>query len=112
MPFFKKVGKDIFGTTLNKKEQEALTKECLRQQAEFTRKYEVEIESLVLYQLHNRLGFGEKRLKEFYDSFDTDLEALINHYELGEADTAWLTTKKLKDRGFDIEKWHKEKYKD
>ena len=112
MPFFKRSGKNIFGVTLNEKEQAALEKECLRQEAEYTRKYEVEIEALVLYQLHNRLGFGEKRLKEFYDNFNADLDALINYYELGDADKAWLTTKKLKDKGFDIEQWHKEKYGD
>ena len=112
MPFFKRSGKDIFGVTLNNKEQAALEKECLRQEAEYTRKYEVEIEALVLRQLHHRLGFGEKRLKEFYDTFASDLEEMVKHYELGESDQAWLATKQLKDKGFDIEKWHKEKYGD
>lgn len=112
MPFFKKVGNDIFGVSLNKKEQEALTKECLKQEAEYTRKYEVEIEALVLRQIRHRLGWGAKRLREFYDTFDTDLNEMIAHYEMGEEDMAWLATQQLKDEGFDIEKWHKEKYKD
>lgn len=112
MPYFKRSGKDIFGVTLNSKEQAALEKECLRQEAEYTRKYEVEIEALVLRQLHHRHGFGEKRLREFYDTFADDLMEMVEKYELGESDQAWLATKQLKDKGFDIEKWHKEKYGD
>lgn len=112
MPLFKRAGSKIFGCEFNAKENKALMEECLRQEAEYTRKYATEIEAMVLRQLRERYGFGYKRLKEFFDTFDDDLEALAQRYEMGDADKAWLCTQQLKEEGFDIEAWHREKYPD
>lgn len=56
-------------------------------------------------------GFGKKRLRAFYDSFSTELDALVKRYEMGDEDKAWLCSRKLKDYGIDISTWNKEETK-
>lgn len=55
------------------------------------------------------LGFGNKRLKKFYDNFSRGIEALIRRYEMEQGDDVWLCTYKLKEIGCDLEKWEKER---
>lgn len=52
--------------------------------------------------LHEQLGFGEQRLKKFFDRFSVEIDALVKYYE---EDAAWLCTRKLLDMGIDVEKW-------
>lgn len=95
-----------FGATLSKSEKKAMEIEINRQIAESDRKHKNELEALILWGLHCQFGFGAKRLKRFYDSFATNIEDLIQHYEMDtEKDGAWLCSVKLKDIGVDVEKW-------
>ena len=105
-----KSGKHVIGAKLTADEKKALDMEVRRQLAEYTRKHELEIEALVIWQLRQVTGWGETRLKRFYDQFDITLDKLIEHYEVGSDDAQWLCTKKLKDEGIDIEAWRREKY--
>lgn len=82
--------------------------EVKKQLTEYDKKHTQEIEALVLWVLHEQYGFGEKRLKRFYDSFDDEIAALLKRYEMDETDDVWLCTRKLKDAGIDISKWSKE----
>ena len=68
-----------------------------------------EIDALVLWELREQLGFGNKRLKKFYDNFSRGIEALIRRYEMEQGDDVWLCTYKLKEIGCDLEKWEKER---
>lgn len=106
----KKSGKTIFGATLTAAERKALDMEARRILAEYTRQHELEIEAMVIRQLRRLTGWGETRLKRFYDEFTPELMKLCEHYEMPEADAPWLCTKELKDEGFDIEAWHRERY--
>lgn len=106
----KRSGKTIYGAELTAAEKKAMNMEIERQLAEFTRKHAVEIEALVLRQIRRKLDYDEAQLREFFDSFDDDLEALCKYYEMGEEDKAWLCTHELKEEGFDVEQWHKEKW--
>lgn len=106
----KKSGKTIYGAELTVSEKKAMNMEIMRQLADFTRKHAVEIEAMVLRQLREKYGFGEKRLRDFFDTFDDDLDALVQHYEMGDEDKAWLCTHQLKEDGFDVERWHREKW--
>lgn len=108
MAVFKKAGGRIFGVQFNAKEQRAIDKELLRQCAEYDRKNANEVDAIVLWLLHEKFGFGPKRLRAFYDYFKSDLSELLERYELGDADIAWLCTHKLKEYGVDIEKWNEE----
>lgn len=106
----KKSGGYIYGAELNAAEQKALDMEARRQLAEYIRKNDLEIEALVIRQVRRRTGWGAVRLKRFYDDFNVDLANLIKRYEMGDDDAQWLCTRELKEEGFDIEQWHREKY--
>ena len=108
----KRTGKTIYGAELNAAEKKAMNLEIDRQLAEHTRKHQVEIECLFLRELRQKYGHGEVRLRRAFDDFSNDLDELIARYELGDEDKLWLATKQMKDEGFDVEKWHREKYND
>lgn len=105
----KKSGGKIFGASLTNAEKKAMELEIMREIAEHDRKHEIEIDALILWQLHEQLGFGPKRLKQFYDRFVPAIDELITRYEKGDSDLCWLCTYKLKEIGVDIEKWHNER---
>ena len=89
--------------------EKAMDMEIQRQLAEYDRKHIREIDALVLWELREQLGFGNKRLKKFYDNFSRGIEALIRRYEMEQGDDVWLCTYKLKEIGCDLEKWEKER---
>lgn len=105
----KKAGKRVFGAVMSAAEKKAMDMEIQRQLAEYDRKHIREIDALVLWELHEQLGFGNKRLKKFYDNFSRGIEALIRCYEMEQGDDVWLCTYKLKEIGCDLEKWEKER---
>ena len=94
----------IFGAELTAAERKALDMEIKRQLAEYDTKHKNELQALILWQLHEQLGFGAVRLRRFYDNFDREMDALINRYELDESDNVWICTEKLKEIGVDIER--------
>lgn len=89
----KKAGGKVYGATFTAAEKRAMDMEIKRQLAEYTRKYEADLNATILYVLHEQLGFGEQRLKKFFDRFSVEIDA------------AWLCTRKLLDMGIDVEKW-------
>ena len=101
----KKAGGKVYGATFTAAEKRAMDMEIKRQLAEYTRKYEADPNATILYVLHEQLGFGEQRLKKFFDRFSVEIDALVKYYEMGEEDAAWLCTRKLLDMGIDVEKW-------
>lgn len=101
----KKAGGKVYGATFTAAEKRAMDMEIKRQLAEYTRKYEADLNATILYVLHEQLGFGEQRLKKFFDRFSVEIDALVKYYEMDEEDAAWLYTRKLLDMGIDVEKW-------
>lgn len=99
----------IIGAVMSAAEKKAMDMEIQRQLAEYDRKHIREIDALVLWELREQLGFGNKRLKKFYDNFSRGIEALIRRYEMEQGDDVWLCTYKLKEIGCDLEKWEKER---
>ena len=65
----------------------------------------VELNAMILYVLHEQLGFGEQRLRKFFDRFSVEIDALVKYYEMDDEDAEWLCTRKLLDMGIDVEKW-------
>lgn len=104
MAQFKKVGNKVFGVQLSKKEQEAMNKEINRQIIEREQQFFLDYDCMVLWTLHTQLGFGEKRLKKFYESFTEQHKELIDYYKCDD-DSGKLCRHKLKDIGYDVEKW-------
>lgn len=98
----------VYGASLTAAEKKAMDIEIKRQLAEYERQHQLELDAIILWVLHNQLGFGPTRLKRFYDEFGPAVEELLRYYEMGEEDQSWLCTRKLKDYGINIEKWQKE----
>ena len=98
----------IFGADFTAAERKAVDMEVKRQLADHIRKCTMEIDALFLWTLHEELGFGPKRLKEFYDKFMPALNDMTNRYEMGQDDATWLCTYKLKEYGIDLEEWAKQ----
>ena len=107
---FKRYKNNVYGANFTSAEKKALEDEINRQLAEHTRKHELEIEAIVIRQLRRLTGWGETRLKRFYDGFSDELNTLIEHYEMPSDEAPWLCIEELKKEGFDIEQWYKEKY--
>lgn len=101
----KKAGGKVYGATFTAAEKRAMDMEIKRQLAEYTRKYEADLNATILYVLHEQLGFGEQRLKKFFDRFSVEIDALVKYYEMDDEDAEWLCTRKLLDMGIDVAKW-------
>ena len=64
---------------------------------------------MVLWVLHEVFGFGPDRLHKFYKSFNGQVEALAEHYQMtDDGDQVWLCFHKLKEYGIDLEVWERE----
>nr|DAF73295.1 MAG TPA: hypothetical protein [Caudoviricetes sp.] len=95
---------------LTASERKAMHNEIKRQLAEYDRRHAKEIDAIVLWVLRETFGFGEKRLRKYFDEFGRQLNRLIEYYSMGEDDEAWLCSRKLKEAGIDLEKWEAEKW--
>ena len=104
----KKSGGRIFGAKFTAAEQKAIEMEMRRQYAEWDRRHSMEIDAIVLWQLHTQLGFGPVRLKKFFEGFRPAANELIERYSLDEADQVWLQTEQLKEIGVDLNQWYEE----
>ncbi len=88
-------------------ERQAVKAEIKRQLAEYDTKHATEIDAMVLWILHDKFGFGAKRLRQFHDCFFTAMDELKERYEM-ENEEIWLCTHKLKALGIDVDTWAKE----
>lgn len=100
----KKAGGKVIGASLTVAEKKAMQIEIQKELAEYDRKHLMEIDAVVLWQLHTQLGFGKKRLERFYRSFAREFSALIHRYDMDDSDGVWLCTHQLKEIGVDMEK--------
>ena len=107
---FVKLDEDAHASfVLTADEQKAMNMEIQRQLVEYDRKNELELDAIILWELHTQLGLGPKRLKKFFDGFSDALNALVNRYEMDISDDVWLCTHKLKEIGVDVENWYRQK---
>ena len=105
-----KSGGRVFGARLTNAEQKAIEIEARKAMAEYTRLHRRELQAMRLWVLHERFGFGLKRLREYHDIFDPAIEELARRYEMDETedDDIWLCSQKLAEYGVDLEEWEKE----
>lgn len=102
----------VFGADLSAKEKKAMQIEINKQILEADRKYADNIDVLILWALHRHLGFGPKRLRAFYEVFNSIHEELRDYYEMSDDDVPWIAMTKLKEMGVDVEVWNKERHHD
>lgn len=105
--FIKKSCGKVIGAKFTQAEQKALEIEMRRQIHEQQQQYCNDKDALILYVLHTHLGFGKKRLREFYDAYSKELIKLTEYYEMP-GDDCYLARMKLEQIGVDIEAWNKE----
>lgn len=90
---------------LTNRERKALEAEINRQTAQNVKNLSLNLQALVLWQLHEQLGFGKKRLLRFQKSFLPMIKELQGFYELENAsETDFVCRYKLKNEvGIDVE---------
>ena len=68
-------------------------------------KLALDVDSMVLWTLHTHLGFGAKRLHDFYLALAAEHRRMREYYEM---DSLYPERRKLKELGADVEQWQKE----
>lgn len=89
---------------LTKKERKALERELNIQTAKNVKNLSLNLQALVLWNLHQQCGFGKKRLLEFQKAFLPAIEELQKFYMVEDADeTEFVLLYKLKNEvGIDV----------
>lgn len=77
---------------------------------EAAHKEEGDTVALVCYILHEKFGFGKKRLETFMEEYHNGLNELCKWYELDEKDSLFLARRKLNEIGIDVDKYAKERF--
>ena len=87
------------------KERKAMQEEINRQTAQNVKNLSIDLQSMVLWSLHEQLGFGKKRLLKFQKNFLPLIKELQTFYEARTADdTNFICRYKLKNEcGIDVE---------
>ena len=86
------------------KERKAMEDEINRQTAKNIEKMSADLQALVLWELHEQLGFGKKRLLRFQKAFQPMIQELQRFYEVDMADADFVCKYKLKHEvGIDVE---------
>lgn len=67
------------------------------------KKFCLDMDTMVLWTLFSRRGWGYKRLKEFYKDMFTEHLRMRQFYE---TDDTYPERHKLKEKGIDVEKWY------
>lgn len=90
---------------LTNRERKALEAEINRQTAKNVKDLSLNLQALVLWQLHEQLGLGKKKLLEFQKDFLPAIKELQRFYELENAsETDFVCRYKLKNEvGIDVE---------
>lgn len=90
---------------LTNRERKALENEINRQTAQNVKNLSLNLQALVLWQLHEQLGLGKKKLLEFQKDFLPAIKELQRFYELENAsETDFVCKYKLKNEvGIDVE---------
>lgn len=89
------------------KQRKAMMSEIVKQEKEMLETSEKNIDVAILWMLHEQLGFGAKRLRRFFDTFNRIYEELVAHYDMVD-DLPWIYERKLKEIGVDVAEWRKE----
>ena len=85
--------------------RKAFEREINRQTGENVRKLALNLQALVLWGMHQKYGWGKKKLLDFQKDFRPLIEELQKYYEAEDADqTEFICLYKLKNEvGIDVE---------
>lgn len=85
--------------------QMAMEHEINQQCLEHDERLSLDIDTMVLWTLHTHLGFGAKRLRDFYRAMAAEHRRMREYYEM---DDLYPERHKLKELGVDVEQLQKE----
>lgn len=89
--------------------REAMMHEINQQILDKDKAYQLDIDTMVLWTLHQCYGWGAARLKKFYVAMMKEHLRMRKFYEL---DDLYPERHKLKEKGVDIEDWYSELFDD
>ena len=90
-------------------QKKAMDEEIKKRVLEIDKEWSIDADAVVLWTLHVCFGFGQKRLKQFWETCLKEHKRLREYYKLPPEDDGWLYRRKLQDIGVDVEEWY-EKY--
>lgn len=95
------LGKGIMTPNMRMAMDHEINQQCL----EADERLALDIDTMVLWTLHRHLGFGVKRLHDFYVAMATEHRRMREYYQM---DDMYPERSKLKELGVDLEAWQKE----
>lgn len=81
--------------------REEINRQCMEADARLT----LDLDTMVLWTLHRHLGFGPKRLHDFYLAMAEEHRRMREYYQI---DDLYPERIKLKELGVDVEAWQNE----
>ena len=95
------LGKGIMTPKMRMAMDHEINQQCL----EADERLALDIDTVVLWTLHRHLGFGVKRLHDFYVAMAAEHRRMREYYQM---DDMYPERAKLKELGVDLEAWQKE----
>lgn len=95
------LGKGIMTPNMRMAMDHEINQQCL----EADERLALDIDTMVLWTLHRHLGFGVKRLRDFYVAMAAEHRRMREYYQM---DDMYPERSKLKELGVDLEAWQKE----
>ena len=95
------LGKGIMTPNMRMALDHEINQQCL----EADERLALDIDTMVLWTLHRHLGFGVKRLHDFYVAMAAEHRRMREYYQM---DDMYPERSKLKELGVDLEAWQKE----
>lgn len=84
-----------------------MNQEILNQILAYDKQYSADLDALILYTLHVHCGWGQKRLRAFWEAVKVEHDKLVEYYSMPD-DGPWLCRRMLLDIGVDVEAWNDE----
>lgn len=95
------LGKSIMTPVMRAAMMHEINQQCLEKDDLLA----LDVDCMVLWTLHRHLGFGVKRLHDFYLAMAAEHRRMRDFYEM---DDLYPERLKLKELGADVEQWQKE----
>lgn len=83
----------------------AMMHEINRQCLEADERLALDVDTVVLWTLYQRYGWGKKRLHDFYIAMYAEHQRMRDYYQI---DDLYPERLKLREKGIDLEQWQKE----
>ena len=104
-PVYMMKASDIGKAAIQGVGHDAMMHEINQQILKSDRDYQLDIDTMVLWSLHQFTGWGPKKLKAFYYFMFKEHLRMREFYEI---DDLYPERYKLKEKGVDIEEWYKD----